>query len=512
MPFEFTPNMKPFVVSSILDAVSSQKLEARKVSTTYAQGARVSNGNNGYIAINSGTTSAGAGPSNTSGLATDGTVQWLATGPVSGLDSAINSNIYLGIGKKVEWANPVAPDAVDSSDTGTSEVLEDLASLVALSAANFRLGIARNDWETGTVYAQYDPDQEGAYANPHYVIVADERIYKCLDNNGGANSTVPPAGTGSAVIELADGYIWKYVGSIASRNDYFRFTTENFVPCPTTNATSVVGSVSTFKDMISLATPFDDEDVILTDIIGDGTGASGTPRLNISGGQAAITGFFASALGSGYTEAWVVARKQGVTGTGATVEVDLLAGEVDAINVLTGGADYATASVVILGDGTGAEATAAITSGAVTSITVIDPGTGYTWARAFIIPGNQGAAARGVLAPANGHGSQLTSELNANTLLVSATLASALGEYIEADGGGVDGKFRQISLISNVKPHTGSTKNAEAYIGPQHHLYATPGSLNKYLRGSGFAVYVNNIVAVTHTALQEEIIKISITL
>lgn len=512
MPFEFTPNMKPFVVASILDAVSSQKLEARKASTTYAQGAKVSNGNNGYISINSGTTSAGAGPSNTSGLTTDGTVQWLATGPVSGLDSAINSNIYLGIGKKTAWPNPATPPAVDSSDTGTSDVLENLSSLVALTAANFRLGIARSDWETGTVYAQYDPDQEGAYADPHYVIVADERIYKCLDNNGGEESTVPPTGTGTAVIELADGYIWKYVGSIASRNDYFRFTTDNFVPCPTVNATPVIGSVSTFTDMVSLATPFDDTDVILTDIIGDGTGASGTPRVLVSGGDATVTGFFASALGSGYTEVWVTARKQGVTGSGATATVTLDADEVDTIAVNAGGTAYATASVVILGDGTGATATAAITSGAVTSITVTAPGSGYTWARAFIIPGNQGAAARGVLAPKNGHGSQLSSELNANTLLVSATLASALGDYIEADGGGVDGSFRQISLVSNVKPHTGSTKNAEAYIGPQHHSFASPGSLNKYLRGSGFAVYVNNIVAITHTALQEEIIKVSITL
>ncbi len=512
MPFEFTPNMKPFIASSILDAVSSQKLEARKASTTYAQGARVSNGSNGYISINSGTTSAGAGPSNTSGLTTDGTVQWLATGPVSGLDSAINSNIYLGIGKKTAWPNPASPPNVDSSDAGNNAALDNISSLVALSAANFRLGIARNDWETGEVYSQYDPEQEGAYANPHYVIVADERIYKCLDNNGGAASTVPPTGTGSAVIELADGYIWKYVGSIASRNDYFRFTTDNFVPCPTTNATQVVGSVSTFKDMVALATPFDDDDVIVTTIIGDGTGASAATRVNVSGGQATITGFFASALGSGYSDVWVTAHKQGVAGSGATTTVTLNGDEVDTIAVNAGGTAYVTASVVIIGDGTGATATAAITSGAVTSITVTDPGENYTWARAFVIPGNQGAAARGVLAPKNGHGSQLTSELNANTLLVSATLASALGDYIEADGGGVDGSFRQISLVSNVKPHAGSTKNAEAYIGPQHHSFASPGSLNKYLRGSGFAVYVNNIVAITHTALQEEIIKISITL
>lgn len=511
MAFEFTPSMKPFIASSILDSLSAPRLESRKPSTTYSQGARVSNGSNGYIAVNTGTTSSGSGPSSTVGIQNDGTVQWLATGPITSVESAVNYNFYLGIGKKTEWTNPVVPDAVDSSDTGAQAVLDNLSSLIALNSGNFRLGITRNDWTTGTVYSAYDPDFEGSYPNPHYVIVDEEKIYKCLDNNGGVTSTVPPSGTGAAIIELADGYIWKYVGSFTSRNDYFKFTTNLFVPCPLSTATSVVGSISTFKNASVASTPFDEGDTITTEVIGSGTGATAAPRVITAGGQSTLTGFFASALGSGYgSETYVVAYKAGALGSGATLDITLASGAVDSIDVSSGGSDYADATVVIIGDGTGAEATAVLTSGSVTSVTIDTPGSGYTWAKAFVIPGTQGGAAKAVLSPKNGHGTSLATELNANTVLISATLSASYGSYIDSDSVGVDGSFRQISLISNVKSTT--SKNAEAYIGPTHHLWSTPGTLNKYQRGTGNVVYVNNIVAVTHTSLQEEIIKISITL
>ena len=151
-----------------------------------------------------------------------------------------------------------------------------------------------------------------------------------------------------------------------------------------------------------------------------------------------------------------------------------------------------------------------MTAGAVSNVTVTAGGTGYTWSKVFVIPGTMGGVAKAVLAPARGHGSDCASELGASTILISASLTSAFGNYIESDTNSIDGSFRQVSLLGNVR--SPDAKNAMAYIGPTHSKWNAPDGLNRYEEGSGQVLYVNNIEAVVHTAFQEEIVKISITI
>jgi hypothetical protein len=47
-----------------------------------------------------------------------------------------------------------------------------------------------------------------------YVMTDDFNVYKCLDNNLNANSTVKPTGTSVSPITTADGYIWKYMYNV----------------------------------------------------------------------------------------------------------------------------------------------------------------------------------------------------------------------------------------------------------------------------------------------------------
>lgn len=55
-----------------------------------------------------------------------------------------------------------------------------------------------------------------------YCMTSDYHVYKCLDNNGGAPSTVKPYSTSPGRLILSDGYIWKYMYTvpIASRNKF----------------------------------------------------------------------------------------------------------------------------------------------------------------------------------------------------------------------------------------------------------------------------------------------------
>lgn len=47
-----------------------------------------------------------------------------------------------------------------------------------------------------------------------YCVTSDYRVYKCLDNNGGAPSTSKPYSTSLTPITTADGYVWKYMYTI----------------------------------------------------------------------------------------------------------------------------------------------------------------------------------------------------------------------------------------------------------------------------------------------------------
>jgi hypothetical protein len=62
-----------------------------------------------------------------------------------------------------------------------------------------------------------------------YVVTDEFNVYKCLDNNLNAISTVKPTSTTVEPIVLSDGYMWKFMYNvpIALRN---KFVTDNFIP------------------------------------------------------------------------------------------------------------------------------------------------------------------------------------------------------------------------------------------------------------------------------------------
>lgn len=507
MAYSFTPAIKPYVISSLYEAMKAVRPAARVPSTAYSLGTQVSNSNNRYVAIQDGVTGSGNGPTNTTGTVYDGTVRWLALGADNVQDGDVISNIYLGVGKQTEWANPSSPDAPDTSLTGQLEALDDLTALIKIDSSNLRLGLKNNAWTTATVYAQYDPDIV-TYATPNYAIVGGTYVYKCLDNKNGTASTDAPTGTSTALIETADGYIWKYVGSV-SGPEMFTFGTTEYVPAPTEiGITTVQGEISNFVNLVSTATPFDAADTIKVVVSGNGTGASAASRSTTAGSDKTLTGLYATAGGSAYTEAYAIAYKDGLPGTGSTLTPVIVADAIDSITVSAPGSDYVTASVLIIGDGTGAEATAVVSSGLITAVNVTAGGTGYTWAKAFIIPGVAGGVAKANLSPPGGHGSNLDTELGIASVLISTRLSASLSDYIPTEPTDTDGSFRQITLVSGVR---GTTKNALAYIGPSHPDFVA-GSQAKYLKGSGYVLYINNIVAIEHTSSQEEVIKISISL
>ncbi|MEK9699922.1 MAG: hypothetical protein VW270_29350, partial [Candidatus Poseidoniales archaeon] len=80
------------------------------------------------------------------------------------------------------------------------------------------------------MYTEYNDRTANLDDEQFYVLQTDDYyVYKCIDNNSGANSTVKPTGTSTNIISTADGYRWKYMFSLsaAERN---RFMSPTYIP------------------------------------------------------------------------------------------------------------------------------------------------------------------------------------------------------------------------------------------------------------------------------------------
>jgi len=111
--------------------------------------------------------------------------------------------------------------------------LDNLVTVKKLSGNDVEYGIVRHDWVSGDVYDAFDPAiDDFNYNNSFYTITDDfgtKRIYKCLDNAGGASSTIMPTSESSNTIRTADGYLWKYMGR-AGNDALESFISSNYFP------------------------------------------------------------------------------------------------------------------------------------------------------------------------------------------------------------------------------------------------------------------------------------------
>lgn len=91
--------------------------------------------------------------------------------------------------------------------------------------------IRRINWTSNTVYVEYE-DNVDLSCEDFYVMTEDYNIYKCLNNNNGALSTVKPTITdaaASATASYTDGYIWKFMYQVPVL-DRIKFLTSEYIP------------------------------------------------------------------------------------------------------------------------------------------------------------------------------------------------------------------------------------------------------------------------------------------
>ena len=167
------------------------------------------------------------------------------------------ANFFMFAGRSKPWPNDNDPPAPTNS-IGEMEYTINNEILFGkyLPASSMNLMINRYDWESGTVYDMYDDQDPDLFSKKFYVITqeaGDYHVFKCLNNNGGAESLYQPllseTAADDAYYSTADDYQWKYMFSF-DVSQYNTFATPSYIPVtPNTAVTSnaVGGAIETYK-------------------------------------------------------------------------------------------------------------------------------------------------------------------------------------------------------------------------------------------------------------------------
>ena len=267
---------------------------------------------------------------------------------------------YLGIGRPQAFTTSTRGDSrtqFEGSDTSPLtpvdsisqefHTFDDLLAAKKVASTDISVAIARRNWTTGTVYDYYRHDyghyltgstsslvtaDSGAtalYDSSFYVLTDDFNVYKCLDNNSGAASTVKPTGTSTSILTTGDGYKWKYMYTL-SASQQANFLSTDFMAVAT-NSTVSSAAVDGAVNVVKIKTAGSGgTNGTHTGVAIRGDGSGGVASVTVAGG--AVTAVTVTTPGTGYTFAYI--RNADIVSAGAT---SLSGSELDVIIEPKGG-------------------------------------------------------------------------------------------------------------------------------------------------------------------------------
>ena len=359
---------------------------------------------------------------------------------------AANTNMYLYIGRLQEWpSGDVVPTPTDSIQETDFEPWRNMIAAKRIQSSDVSFSIPRYNWESGTVYVEYDNSSTTYDNNQFYVITADYDVYKCLFNNRGAASTVKPTGTSTSVISTSDGYKWKYMYSVSAA-DALKFVTTSYIPVQTLT----VDNGTTQWDVQQAAS---NNSIDIIDVTANGS--SYVYRANTLSAVTNSTSVTLDASASGTNDLY--------TGSALYITAGLGAGQIANVTNYVGGTKVATLSaglsitpnstssyhisprIIINGDGTSAKAYANVASGQVTHINMISVGSGYSRANVTITDGTgSGATAVARISPPGGHGSDAVRELGGYNVMLNVRIQGTEGNNFPTNN-----DFRIVGLLKD---------------------------------------------------------------
>lgn len=388
------------------------------------------------------------------------------------------TNLYVYIGRPQEWADDDNPPTVTDNILDEYKVWHDMTAMKRVIGQDVTLGFKRINWVSGTVYNEYADDVDLESLN-FYVYTDEQKVYKCISNNNGAQSTTKPTHTTADITKTIDGYKWKYMFTI-SDSLVRKFAVGNFLPISRDDTVvnqAVVGSIDELR-VQTAGTGYTANASISSGteipifVYGDGI-ENATATCNITTIGGVIQSATIDSGGSDYPyapESNIPVMIRQVSSNGAietafgvaTTDPD---GQVSNLSVVIGGSNYTNGTAIIVQSSCWGYAETN-SSGVITNVEVATgrAGSGFRVARATVVGQSvTPAVVRPIISPFRGHGASPERELFAKYVLLNLNFA-----YDEGQGDfTIQNDFRTIGLIENplvygtTTPATARTLNAK---------------------------------------------------
>ena len=381
------------------------------------------------------------------------------------------ANAY--IRKSFSESNP--PNPTDNYQEVYFDIWRNMMSAKRIQPSDVSHVIARYNWTNNTVYTAYTDTNAVLENQQFYVFTTDNHVYKCIDNNRGAVSTVQPSGVvTNDIISTADGYRWKYMFTVTSGRA-LKFLTNDFIPVQT-----LTSDDST--DQWDVQTSAANGAIHHIRIVANGSGylsvsntfasvnANGL-RVNLKPSSSGVddiyngSGIFISS-GTGVGQLRKIVKYYGANN---------LAVVNGAFTTLpTTGSKYIVSPLVTIrgdsGKTTTSRATAYVSNtagGQVRKITIVSQGRSYSTANVTITANSShgyGAVAAPVISPRNGHGSDAVDELYGDRVMMNVRITGS-----ESNTFPTNNDFRLIGvvrdpLLANGSPATASVVDQSTRI------------------------------------------------
>ena len=249
---------------------------------------------------------------------------------VESFTEAAASTYYLFLGKATAFSSTTtggtdsSPPTPGDSPQEEFRAWDSMLGAKIITSSDIKFAVPRRNWANGTVYDMYRHDYSSSntstsgtsnlYDSTFFFLTSDYKLYKVLDNNGGAAfSGTEPTSTSTSPF-ASGGYVLKYMLTI-STSDFAKYGTTDFIPVTsdsTVSAAAVDGAIESLS--ITAGSGYTDG-TYFTAIHGDGTSAGTSSgaiaRITVSSGSIVSFGLTAGtdttihAAGSGYTFGYV---------------------------------------------------------------------------------------------------------------------------------------------------------------------------------------------------------------
>jgi len=376
---------------------------------------------------------------------------------------------YLFIGRTLPHTDDTTGNAPTPKNSVTETAYDPWPSMIAMKRVNEsdeRFLTTRHNWVTNRLYEEYNDRTDNLDTKNFYVIQNDDNyVYKCIDNNSGANSTVKPTGTSTDIISTSDGYRWKYMFSISAA-DKARFASPAFIPVKKIDSddgsnqflvqtAAANGAINHIKVTANGSGYFAESGNVV---------AANSSSVTIATTAAANDSFYVDSAiyfkaGKGLGEIRRIIAYDGST------KVVTVNGAYTTATIANTQTQYVISPRVVVKGDSGASSTNLVKAyvsntagGQVRKIDVIAAGLNYGRANVAIVANSSygsGATAQAIISPPGGHGKEAWKELYAKKLVLNAQLSGAEGNTLPTNN-----DFRSVGIIANPLLRNGQAANA----------------------------------------------------